>query len=225
MGRSKRIVLFTVLVAAPLVACNAILGIDDFRRVDCVGVCDEGDSGPDRIERDQFVPDTGRDASPDAPPGVGPVSWAQFPMPNYKIGADASAPRPLDYENNTRDEVTDKVTGLVWRRGVIGAVLGTAPGEDFSEEQGTAKCKELPFGPWRLPKRIELVTLLSHAAGVPTIDTTYFDRVPADVVWTSSEVRPFNGKYWAVDFKTGALVQLDSKLPEFAKVLCVKDKQ
>ena len=87
-----------------------------------------------------------------------------------------------------------------------------------------AKCKEIPFGPWRLPKRIELVSLLSHAAGFPTIDTTIFNRVPADVVWTSSEVRPFNGKYWAVDFKVGALVQLDTKI-EFAKVICVKDKQ
>jgi hypothetical protein len=204
-----------------LVACNAIVGIDDFRKTECgPNPCPPPDAGPDQIAPDNFVPDTGRDAPPDAPPGVSPVAWADFPMPNYKVGADASAPRPLNYEIITPEEVEDNETRRVWRRGVI----GNLPGTDFSEEQAVAKCKEIPFGPWRLPKRIELVSLLSHAAGFPTIDTTIFNRVPADVVWTSSEVRPFNGKYWAVDFKVGALVQLDTKI-EFAKVICVKDKQ
>jgi hypothetical protein len=225
MGRSKRIFLFTVLVAAPLVACNAILGIDDFRRVDCVGVCDEGEAGPDRVEPDNFVPDGGRDTGPDAPPGVGPVSWAQFPMPNYKDGVDAGTTlRPLDYEVNDEDVVTDKVTGYPWRRKVIGFVEGGSPGDDKTEDAARTDCQKLPNGPWRLPKRIELVTLLSYGDGLPFVDTTAFPGVKAVRVWTSSEVRPFNGKYWAVNFETGALEQLDTK-NQFAKALCVKDKQ
>jgi hypothetical protein len=216
---SRRRLLFFLLVAGPLVACNAILGIDDFDRTECGSKpCNEIEAGPDRIESDKFVPDNiVEDQRVDAPPGVGPVSWAQFPMPNYK---DASTPRPLDYSiASGGEEVEDRVTNLVWRR----AVIGNFPGDDLSEEQAFAKCKELVG--WRLPKRIELVTLLSHGGAKPFIDTAAFDRVPADVVWTSSEVRPFAGKYWAVDFNTGALTQLDTKVPEFAKALCVKDKQ
>lgn len=221
MGRFKRVLFVIIASALPaMIACNAIVGIDDFRKGECETVpCAPPDGGPDNIVPDNIVPDSRPDTAPDAPPGVGPVSWAQFPMPNYKIGVDASAPRPLDYQVNTSDEVTDKVTGRVWRR----AVIGNLPGEDLTPEQGIEKCKLIPFGPWRLPKRIELVTLLSHGGAKPFIDTSIFTGVPADVVWTSSEVRPFNGKYWAVDFNTGALVQLEPKLPEFAKVLCVKD--
>lgn len=225
MGRSspRRALFFALVAIAPAaIACNAILGIDDFRRTECgADPCDPPDSGQDRVEPDNFIPDSGTDVKVDAPPGVGPVSWAAFEMPNFKVGVDAAtAPRPLAYTINTTDEATDDVTDRVWRR----AVLGAFPGTDFTEEQAVAKCKELPFGPWRLPKRIELVTLLSHGTGKPTIDTVIFDRVPADHVWTSSEVRPFTGKYWAVDFNTGALAQLDPKV-EFAKALCIKDAQ
>lgn len=233
MGRSKRVLFFALVAIAPTaIACNAILGIDDFRRVQCeTDPCEPPDSGPDRVQPDNFVPDARPDAPPDAPPGVGPVSWAQFKMPNYKISVSDAAPTPLFYEIDSNNDIIDKVTGRVWKRGVIekDAVDGFGlPGDDLTEEEAEAKCKNIPFGgPWRLPKRIELVTLLSHGGTDPFIDTSNFSGVPADVVWTSSEVRPFNGSYWAIDFKTGALVQLRSTgaAPEFAKALCVKDAQ
>ena len=223
MGRSRKAFFVAVAAALPaLVACNAILGIDDFRRVDCVGVCEEDDGGPDQIVIDNFVPDNRVDTGPDAPPGDGPVSWAAFPMPNYKPDSGAPvAPTPLAYTPNDADQVTDVVTELVWRRAVIGAGFGT----DFSIDDARGECQKITTGgPWRLPKRIELVTLLSHGNGAPFIDTDAFTGVKSTKVWSSSEVRPFNGKYWAVDFETGSVVQLDSK-SSGAKVLCVKDKQ
>ena len=118
------------------------------------------------------------------------------------------------------DEVEDTVTTLVWRKVVIGA-----PQEEFgvlrSQLAARDECKKL--GTWRLPKRIELVTLLSYGHAPPTIDTATFPNFPTNVVWSSSEVRPFTGEYWAVDFATGALVRRAQGTG--ANVLCVKDKQ
>lgn len=219
MGRSKRRALFFALAAAaPLaVACNAIVGLDDYKRTDCGAFpCPFEDGGPDQITPDRIVPDNFvPDATPDAPPGVGPVSWAQFPMPNYK---DASTVRPLSYQV-IGEEVVDNVTTLVWRAKVVGPGFGT----DFTEDEAVQECKKIPGGPWRLPKRIELVTLISYGHPAPAIDTTAFAGFPADEVWSSSEVRPFTTKFWAVNFETGELVQKDRSVG--AKVLCVKDKQ
>jgi hypothetical protein len=229
MGRSNRCrrALFVALaaIATLAVACNAIIGIDDFRRTECgIGPCgDLPDGGPDQIVPDRIDPDAGGDTGADAPPGVGPVSWAQFPMPNYQSTVDAgTGVRPIDSGIIDDDVLEDKVTGLVWRRAVIGA----APGQDFFYPAAQGECQKLPNGPWRLPKRIELVTLLSYGHAAPFIDQAAFTGVAKVRVWTSSEVRPVDGRYWVISFDTGALEQLnggDNK--DFAKVLCVKDKQ
>ena len=220
MGRSKRVLFFLLVAAAPLaLACNAIVGLDDYKRTECGASPCAFEAGPDQITPDRIVPDNFvPDATPDAPPGVGPVSWAQFPMPNYK---DASTVRPLTY-NLFPDQVEDTVTTLVWRKLVVGAPTEQF-GVDRSQDAAREECKKIANGPWRLPKRIELVTLLSYGHAAPAIDTSAFPSFPSDTVWTSSEVRPFNGSYWAVDFSTGSLVQLNKDVG--AKVLCVKDKQ
>lgn len=224
MGRSRRVLFFVLVAIAPTaIACNAILGIDDFRRTECgADPCEPPDSGPDRIDFDQIIPDTGTDVKVDAPPGVGPVSWAAFPMPNHRPDVDASAPRPLAY-TTSGDQVTDTVTGLVWRNVVVGAPAEPF-GLDRDQDGARAECQKITPDKWRLPKRIELVTLMSHGHAAPAIDITAFPSFPTTaVVWTSSEVRPFAGKYWAINFQTGELVQRDAKT-EPAKVLCVKDK-
>ena len=222
MGRSRKAFFLAVAAALPaLVACNAILGIDDFRRVQCeTDPCEVPDSGPDRVEPDRIVPDGGPDTGLDAPPGVDPVSWAAFKMPNYLPTVDAgSTVNPIAYNTAFAEEVEDTVTGLVWRKVVIGA-----PAEPFgflrSQEAARAECQKL--GPWRLPKRIELVTLISYGHPAPAIDTTAFPNFPSNEVWTSSEVRPLNGEYWAVDFQTGEVIKRPKATG--ANVLCVKAK-
>jgi hypothetical protein len=228
MGLSKKALFFVIASAVPaMVACNAILGIDDFTKGQCETVpCEPPEGGPDQIVPDRYRPDTNDpDTGPDAPPGVGPVSWAQFPMPNYKSTVDAGTTvRPLDYTENTADVITDDVTGLVWRRKVVGVTGTNTFGDDKTQDSARDECAKLSDGPWRLPKRIELVTLLSYGHPPPFIDTVAFTGVGEIRVWTSSEVRPVAGKFWGVDFGTGALVQLDRNNSP-AKVLCVKDKQ
>jgi hypothetical protein len=224
MGPSRSRLLFAGAFAlVPIaVACNAIVGLDDYKRTECGAFpCpyDGGFDGPDG-----FVPDGGIDAAPDAPPGVGPTSWAEFRMPNYKddAGVVGAPPPSIDYESNGTEIVTDKVAGLVWRR----ALVGGGGGSNLTLEQARTKCAEIQGGgaTWRVPKRIELVTLLSYGQGAPFIDKANFS-VPSVKVWTSSEVRPLTPgaqKYWTVDFGSGQLGQQAGD--DVATVLCVKGK-
>lgn len=229
MGRSKRLLFLAFVAAAPALACNAILGIDDFKRTECGAEVCPFDGGEDQFVPDQFVPDAGKDSQPDAPPGAAAVSWARFPMPNYKAdsGVVVFDPRPLQYDTTTNPGIVeDKVTGLVWQKKLVEDGL-----RDFYYPAAKSECQKIAGGDWRLPKRIELVTLLSHGGTQPFIDRSAF-AVPDNIaaVWTSSEVRTSNGpepdKYWAVDFSTGAVTKLNGKDGGFAaKVLCIRDQK
>src|SRR5690606_8121422 len=144
------VVLAAVSVPATM-ACNAILGLDDFERTECgPHPCNEG--GADVVAPDTFVPDARVEAGTDAPPGVAPAVWAEFEMPNHApdAGILAADPHPLAYTVNDDNIVTDAVTGLVWRRGVIGGGLGT----EYEFADARSECQKLDpaSGPWRLPK-------------------------------------------------------------------------
>jgi hypothetical protein len=119
--------------------------------------------------------------------------------------------------NNLRD----LVTGLVWRP-------ATVAGKNF--DGALAVCNGLPEGPWRLPKRIELVTLLDFGRGasLPLIDAQ-FSGVNKVKVWTSSALLPLSGPspsaYWSVDFDTGVVKPKDATASDVADVLCVRAKR
>jgi hypothetical protein len=79
-------------------------------------------------------------------------------------------------------------------------------------------------GPWRLPSRIELVTLLDLGQSGVRIDPL-FSGTHQGVYWTSSEVRPFvgpNREYWAVDFSGGGVLAKRAETGGSAAVRCVK---
>lgn len=226
MARSRRALLFgAALSATSLVACAGILGLDEFTKGECAGAkC--GDGG----DLDVVVPDAGdagSDGASDGALGTEPVAWPKWPMPNYKNPLDSGVvlPHALDYDTSVPDEVTDRVTHLVWRQKVIGS--------DVTLQDAQAACKALPGGPWRVPKRIELVTLLDYGRDTaPFIDDAAFPGFGASaVVWTSSVVYEYDltvtppsykplTDAWVVDFGNGQV----SRKP-FAtalRVLCVK---
>lgn len=217
MARSRRLALAIAvagaLVVPALVACNSLIGLDAFDKTQCSGArCDAGPLP------DVAIPDASADVKLDAPKGADPVSWARWPMPNYDGGADAGLPNPLSYGVNG-DQITDNVTKLVWRADLVTS--------DLTLDEAVAACAALstPTETWRMPKRIELVTLLDFGrASAPLINQTF--KVKSADVWTSSEVRPFVGgpeqAYWTVSFRTGVVTPQAGNQP--AKALCVKAK-
>ena len=88
-------------------------------------------------------------------------------------------PNPLSYSAAGFD-VKDEVTGLVWRKAPEQAAAA------FTFEQALAACTAVePVGTWRLPKRIELATLLDYARPAAFIDKNTF-KVNTVRAWTSS---------------------------------------
>jgi hypothetical protein len=199
-----------------VIACNALIGLNDYERVECTGgTCDGGtfDGGPDSSSSDGSTADvTSVDAA-----GAAPVSWAHFLMPNYPLdgGPDAN----LASYKVSPDLVLDNVTGRAWREPIPDGEKGL---RTFAE----AKQLCASAGQWRLPSRIELVTLLDLSQS-PAVDHATFPSTEGIEYWTSSEVRPYgtNGYMrWTVQFGgTPGLDQQDETSGR-AGVRCIKNQ-
>jgi hypothetical protein len=115
-------------------------------------------------------------------------AWTRWPSPpdlppegNYSV---------------TADTVTDAVTGLVWQRNV--------PSESYHWEPAKAYCAglTLPGGQtgWRLPTRIELLSIVDLSHVFPSINVTAFPGTPSEWFWSSSHN---TSGPWGVNFSTG----------------------
>lgn len=227
MARSERKRLlgfaFAALFVPALIACNSIIGLSDFEKTECAG----------RRCADAGIPpgnEGGLDVISDAPPevrGADPVSWAQWPMPNSDGGVDL-LPHPMKYTVVDANRLQDTVTGLIWRRSTLPSALNL--------DDAKRACAELDLatGPWRLPKRIELVTILDFGRPTFFVDPL-FTGVRNVRVWSSSESRVRDLKsaqtplvvtdaFWTVDFGTGVVDVLSTSGDPVASVLCVKAK-
>jgi hypothetical protein len=225
MGASRwTAVLVAATVAGALLACDKLLGLGNFHEA-CAFDCGADEAGlPEATAEANAMPEAGADAdasvdvdaadvveaeatAPDtAFDETGPTAaqlWAHWPMPNPHafIAPDSSIPLPhrMAYEAGTDVTVVrDAVTGLLWER-------ADAPATDFAA--AAAHCATLApgFG-WRVPTRIELVSLVDFTHR-PTIDTMTFDAGQAATYWTSSVVQrdaaPDARHYWTVSFDDG----------------------
>ena len=99
----------------------------------------------------------------------------------------ASDEQPLLQYSVAEALVQDKVTGLEWQRDM--------PAESMLDEQALSYCAELDLGgrcDWRLPTRIEAVSLLDLSRVRPAYDPGAFpDADGALVVWSGSPERYF----------------------------------
>ncbi|MCW5836996.1 MAG: DUF1566 domain-containing protein [Labilithrix sp.] len=214
---ARRRVLFALAGASvmPLaLACNGIIGLSDYTRGECSGgeLCEDvvdPDAGPD-VQQDSEAPDVKTDAS-----GTLPVSWAAWPVPNYDAGG--ATDNPMAYQAVANQGFEDTITKLVWRH----------PMPSGSDSATYEQALEICSGPWRLPSRIELVTLLdlSASSGAKASDVfkTTAPAMPRSVHWTFSEVRPFDPvkrEHWVVDFDRGGLAKREEA--DSAAVRCVR---
>jgi hypothetical protein len=203
----------TVTSAALLaLACNQVAGLDDFRAVDCDETpCRDG-GFPDVVPAEAAVdarPDTiAPDAEPIADAGVFEHrTWAHWKMPNPDAGTVPELPNPMKYDAGidpatSEPVVTDFVSGLQWQ-GKVRLSAVTTIAEALNE------CAK-PGG-WRVPTRIELVTLIDFTRKSPALHSVFSaaPNVPRGAAnqsqfWSASRV--FGQQtYWSVDLDTGAV--------------------
>jgi hypothetical protein len=241
MAVSERSALAGLAVfALTIAACDVLIGLNQYSDVACQyadcgsDVADTG-LGSDAYDAGQ-VPETGSletgadgdDGGTDADASTGDVrvpesgwpvptghqTWAHWPMPNpdAAIAPDSATmlPHTMAYDAGadasilSGGTVLDLVTGTRWTRSFT---LVQAQTLDAAWE----KCVSQPNGPWRVPTRIELLSLVdfTQARLSPTADPTAFPDTAPNTYWTSSPVAGDDGPtglYWAIDFGTGLAV-------------------
>jgi hypothetical protein len=127
-------------------------------------------------------------------------------MPNTAAGL----PNKASYTPNPDGTVTDNVTGLVWE-GTVSATSGPRPmgsvadcSTNFSQAAAAAYCAG-KGSTWRLPTRIELISLVDYTIGQlgPAINASVFPGTPAVGFWSSTpSMRYTPGEAWFFDFET-----------------------
>jgi hypothetical protein len=142
-------------------------------------------------------------------------TWAQWPMPNPP---STGLPNPASYDVSTPGIVVDKVTGLTWQRDV--------DAKTYTWADAKAYCASLVLEgacPWRLPTRIELVSILDNTHVDPAIDSVAFPATPPERYWSSSPSQSFPGSnyVWYVNFGAGDAYFFDGST-DLHRVRCVR---
>jgi len=135
-------------------------------------------------------------------------TWAEWPMPNDRVDVTAGAPNLESYTDNKDGTVTDNLTGLMWQQ--------TVPTGAYTWSQAVAYCPTLNLAghsDWRLPSRIELVSIVDFGELVSivdfevtsgaTISATYFPSTEANWFWSSSPLAGSPSGAWVVYFGDG----------------------
>jgi len=251
MATSRRAIAGLAVIAATVAACDALLSLGDYSKVDCAFHCEAGgeeggiaDGAPDATADvldaanplDSGDADAGDgeasmvdsaaeaqlgDAAGDAPSNV--LRWAQWPMPNPDA---AIAPEASTLLPNTMGYDAGADGGSLTALDLMtGLTWWRAPLGANGIVAATNQCATVPAGTgWHVPTRIELVSLIdfTQPSSVATVDLATFPGFPQQRFWTSSSVPgDAGGVYWVVDFATGLTSTGGGTLASW--VLCVRE--
>lgn len=182
-----------------LTGCNAVLGIEppSNRVLNPNGNMDAslGTNNPSSSSpRDSSLPEQDNDGgdAPAQPPLMAlEHAWASWPVPSV---LDAGLPNPQIFRVDTEGVVTDTVTNLEWQQ--------VASTETFTWDEATQHCTslELAGGGFRVPTRIELISIRDYSASLPAMDTNAFPNAPSERFWTASPFDMNRNQAWAVNF-------------------------
>jgi hypothetical protein len=128
--------------------------------------------------------------------------WSSWSMPNP---VSTGLPHPASYTSMTgMGYVLDNVTGLWWQQPIDVGITNCSGG--CTAAQAIAYCQNLSLAghsDWRLPTRIELVSIVDTTVTSPSINGV-FSGTPSAAFWTSSPyVVLAGGNVWAVSFDDG----------------------
>jgi hypothetical protein len=155
----------------------------------------------------------GFDAGGASPEGL-ILAWAEWPMPNCPGDVAEGAPNPESYSDNGDGTVTDNVTGLMWQQ-----IVST---DTYTWADAVRLCPTLTLAghdDWRLPSRIELVSIVDDSLTDATTDSATFPDTPAGYFWTSSRLAGSLTDAWTVVFNGGTYAVLMS---DASYVRCVR---
>lgn len=114
------------------------------------------------------------------------LEWAMWPLPS-------PAPANSDYAV-TAGTVLDERTRLVWQRQASSAT---------TRDGARAACEALVLegaDDWRLPTRIELLSLVSYGRDAPTVNVVAFPSTSGGVLWSTTPDPRAQDQGWVVDF-------------------------
>ena len=137
------------------------------------------------------LPDTGQNTCYDE---TGEIPCPDTGDPLYGQDAQYQGP-PLSYRDNGDGTVTDLNTGLMWiQDGSYGPLT-------WDEAQQYCSTLEFPVGgytDWRLPDRMELLSLVDYGRSAPAIDPVF--SCQSANYWTVTEVADGLRNKWVVSF-------------------------
>ncbi len=153
------------------------------------------------------------DAAPDAmtcDPGAR-EDFPRWAVPNFATGM----PHQSSYTVlGIGETVKDNVSGLIWQR---------VPPPDMAQAEAEAYCDGLALDgacDWRLPQRIELISLSDYTKYDPTIDAGAFPGTPSKAFWSATPERNASGRAWYVSFQNG-VIETTTRSDPYA-VRCVR---
>jgi hypothetical protein len=202
--------------AATLLACNAVLGLNEFDKADAVDAGRADVTPPIDAPIDSPVlPDAGTDGDPpiiELPDGALSPTLVRWQMSGATLtlgtiggtdgGADAGADSaaPLQVVQQTVKTGVAETRVLTWARDE-----STARVSSFDEAKQA--CSKLG-GAFRLPSRIELLTLIDLSKNTPGENriAALFGGTNNGEYWTASPRRPLTepAQFWTVRFGSDA---------------------
>jgi hypothetical protein len=205
-----------LFLCAFAVGCRNLLGIDEDQPLlgDGTGGSVVGSGGSTSAtsggQTNQTVSGTTTGAETMTSAASGNSDW-----PSWPLTPDGA---PTANYTVTSDSVTDKTTGLMWQRKWPDASRNFVGALKYCEDLILAG-----FDDWRLPTRIELLTLVTFEFDISAVNTEVFVGAgQSGYLWTSSPFRRngATGARWTVGIATGS-PEWDEET-DFANVLCMR---
>jgi len=205
--------LIGVPFALALAGCNMISGIHPAHDGVWDGSTATGENNVGNNGGDSSVQPSG--SSGGGSGGGAPIDAQAFQSDASAVWANWPMPNPASYDASSPDFVYDAVTRLTWQSTLDLVVLSDGGTEAISLpwSDAVAYCSKLSLddGGWRLPARIELISLLNVTAN-PAIDPTSFPNTPPEEFWTATAFAPGPTSAWYVNFGFSVeLVAFDDK--------------
>ena len=191
-------------------ACNAVLGIEEPR-----SAAADTASDPALVDAGGGDPSDGEGnaGDPSSRPSPSPHAWAEWPMPDSTSQESAGV---QSYRFDADGIVTDSVTGLEWQQSVDEKRRSWQGARDYCEGLS------LGGGGFRLPARIELISLLDIDRVGSNIDEGAFPDAPPDSFWSASPVAGAAENAWLINFQFSTRYAAHAEIAEEHRVRCVR---